>query len=76
MPEPPPALLGGKLLFVDEVSADGQAELKKEFSRFEKVAELMRKRRPLVIETCEIDLLDGAKGDVLDRSPLPELGGS
>jgi 4-amino-4-deoxy-L-arabinose transferase-like glycosyltransferase len=73
MPEPSSALLAGKLLFVDEVRADGQVELKKSFSRFDKVAELPRKRGPLVIETYELDLLDGAKGDVLDRSPPPEL---
>ena len=28
---------------------------------------------PLVIETYSLDLLDGAQGDVLDRSPPPEL---
>jgi 4-amino-4-deoxy-L-arabinose transferase-like glycosyltransferase len=75
MPEPDPALLKGKLLFVDVVRADGQAELKKNFSRFEKVAELTRQRGPLVIETYEIDLLEDAKGDVFDRSLPPELGG-
>jgi 4-amino-4-deoxy-L-arabinose transferase-like glycosyltransferase len=73
MPEPDPALLKGKLLFVDEVRPDGQAALKDNYARFEKVAELTRKRGPLLIETYELDLLDGAKGDVLDRSPPPEL---
>ena len=32
-----------------------------------------RKRGPLTIETYGLDLLEGAKGDVLDRSPPPEL---
>jgi len=34
---------------------------------------LPRKRGPLVIESYALDLLDGARGDVLDRSPPPEL---
>ena len=73
MPEPDPALLQGKLLFVDEVRPDGQAKLKGNYARFEKVAELTRKRGPLTVETYELDLLEGAKGDVIDRSPPPEL---
>jgi hypothetical protein len=36
------------------------------------IAQLQRKRGPLVVETYGIDLLEGAKGDVLDRSPPPE----
>ena len=43
------------------------------FMRVERVAELPRKRGPLVIETYSLDLLDGAQGDVSDRSPPPEL---
>jgi hypothetical protein len=75
MPEPDPALLAGKLLFVDEVRPGGQAGLKRSFARVENVAELPRRRGALVIETYELDLLEGATGDVLDRSPPPELGG-
>ena len=30
-------------------------------------------RGPLTIEMYALNLLDGAKGDVLDRSPPPEL---
>lgn len=45
------------------------------FSRVEKVAELQRKRGPLVIEDVELDLLEGPTGEVLDRSQPPELGG-
>jgi hypothetical protein len=73
MPEPNPALLEGPLLFVDEVRADGQAALRRQFARFEKLAVLPRRRGPLVIESYEVDLLEGASGDVLDRSPPPEL---
>ncbi|MGP8121738.1 MAG: glycosyltransferase family 39 protein [Xanthobacteraceae bacterium] len=73
MPEPDPALLAGKLMFVDEVRADGQAALRRQFARFEKLAVLPRRRGPLVIESYEVDLLEGAEGDVLDRSPPPEL---
>jgi hypothetical protein len=39
----------------------------------ERIAEVQRKRGPLVIETYALDLLQGPKGDVLDRSPPPEL---
>jgi len=73
VPEPDPALLQGKLLFVDEIRPDGQAKLKANYSRFEKVAELTRKRGPLTVETYELDLLEGAKGEVIDRSLPPEL---
>jgi len=73
MPEPDPALLAGKLLYVDEVRPGGQPRLKEMFARVERVAELPRKRGPLTIETYALDLLQGARGDVLDRSPPPEL---
>jgi hypothetical protein len=73
MPEPDPALLAGKLLYVDEVRPGGRPFLKDSFARIDRVAELPRKRGPLVIETYALDLLEGARGDVLDRSPPPEL---
>jgi hypothetical protein len=73
MPEPDPALLAGKLLYVDEVRPGGQPYLKQAFARVEQVGQLPRKRGPLTIETYELDLLEGAKGEVLDRSPPPEL---
>jgi hypothetical protein len=73
MPEPDPALLSGKLLYVDEVRSGGLPHLTTTFARVERIAELSRKRGPLVIETYALDLLEGAKGDVLDRSPPPEL---
>ncbi len=77
MPEPDPAQLSGKLLYVDEARPGGQPYfepfLKEAFARIERVAELPRKRGPLTIETYALDLLDGARRDVLDRSPPPEL---
>ena len=74
MPEPGAAELKGPLLFVDEARPGGiRPNLKHIFTRIERIAELPRKRGPLVIETYALDLFDGAGGDVLDRSPPPEL---
>jgi hypothetical protein len=65
--------LAGKLLYVDEARPGGRPSLTQAFARVERVAELPRKRGPLVIETYALDLLEGPKGDVLDNSPPPEL---
>jgi hypothetical protein len=73
MPEPDPALLSGKLLYVDEARPFETPYLKDAFARVEQVAELPRKRGPLTIETYALDLLEGPKGEVLDSSPPPEL---
>jgi hypothetical protein len=73
MPEPDPALLAGKLLFVDELRSERPLYLDQTFAHIERVAELPRKRGPLTIETYGLDLVDGAKRDVLDHSPPPEL---
>jgi hypothetical protein len=73
MPEPDPELLAGKLLYVDEARPEAELYLKDRFARVERVGELKRVRGPLTIETYALDLLEGAKGDVLDRSPPPEL---
>jgi hypothetical protein len=73
MPEPDPALLSGKLLYVDELRSVTSRYLDATFSHIERIAELPRKRGPLTIETYGLDLLDGAKRDVLDNSPPPEL---
>ena len=54
MPEPDPALLAGKLLYVDEVRPGGRPYLARNFARVERVAELPRKRGPLTIETYGI----------------------
>jgi hypothetical protein len=72
MGEPDAAELAGPLLYVDEVKARAQ-NFKDNFVTIEEVAELSRKRGPLVIETYTISLLTGPKGDVFDRSPPPEL---
>jgi hypothetical protein len=72
MPEPDPALLKGKLLYVDEARED-QPLLKKDFARVVKVAELKRTRGPLLIENIELDVLEGPKDDVFDRAAPPEL---
>ncbi|TPQ32537.1 glycosyl transferase [Bradyrhizobium guangdongense] len=73
MSEPDPKLLAGKALFVDELRTDGHPFLNDIFWQVSRVAELTRKRGPLVVETYGIDLLEGAKREVLDRSPPPEL---
>jgi 4-amino-4-deoxy-L-arabinose transferase-like glycosyltransferase len=73
IPEPDPALLAGKLLYIDEARSSGQPDLKEAFTRVEQVAELKRMRGPLTIETYALNLLEGAKREVLDRSPPPEL---
>jgi 4-amino-4-deoxy-L-arabinose transferase-like glycosyltransferase len=73
MPEPDPAQLAGRLLYVDEVRSGGWPQLTKMFAHVDEVAQLTRKRGPLTIETYALNLLQGAKGDVLDRSPPPEL---
>ena len=61
------------MLYVDEVKPRAQLFLKDSFGRIEQIAELARKRGPLVIETYTITLLSDPKGDVFDRSPPPEL---
>ncbi|MFL6812447.1 MAG: glycosyltransferase family 39 protein [Bradyrhizobium sp.] len=73
MPEPDPALLAGKLLSVAEARPERGPYLTDHFSSVERVAQLKRMRGPLIIETYALDLLEGAKGEVLDRSPPPEL---
>lgn len=73
MPEPTAAQLSGKLLLVGEQDAAALPEWQAAFTHIEKVADLKRKRGPLVIENVELNVLEGAKGEVLDRSPPPEL---
>ncbi len=73
MPEPSPAQLSGKLLYVHELDQPMPASVRDNFAHVETVAEARRMRGPLVIETYALDLLEGAKGEVLDRSPPPEL---
>jgi 4-amino-4-deoxy-L-arabinose transferase-like glycosyltransferase len=73
MPAPDSSLLSGKLLYVDQFRRAGDPAFESRFAHVERVAELTRKRGPLTIETYGIDLLEGAKGEVLDNSPPPEL---
>ena len=73
MPAPDPALLAGKLLYVDELRPGGRPYLKDAFRRIERVAELKRMRGPLTIETYALDLLQDPNGEVLDQTPPPEL---
>ena len=73
MPEPDAAQLAGKSLYVYEPWLGDAPYLKDRFFRVERVGEVQRKRGPLVIETYALDLLDGPKVEVLDRSPPPEL---
>jgi hypothetical protein len=73
MPEPDPASLAGKLLYVDEVRPGGRPYLNEKFAGVERVAELKRMRGPLTIETYGLDLLENPKGAVLDNSAAPEL---
>lgn len=73
VPEPDPASLNGKVLFVDNPESEALPHLRKTFATIEKVADIPRKRGPLVIEIMEVDLLEGAKGDIFDRTLPPEL---
>ncbi|WP_407180368.1 glycosyltransferase family 39 protein [Bradyrhizobium sp. STM 3562] len=73
MREPDAAKLAGPLLYVDEVRPMQPPYLKDRFGSIERLTELPRKRGPLAIETYALDLLRDPKGDVLDRSPPPEL---
>jgi 4-amino-4-deoxy-L-arabinose transferase-like glycosyltransferase len=73
MPEPDPAKLSGKLLWVDELRLAPQPYVIDTFSSIERVGLFNRMRGPLVIETYALDLVDDAKRPVLDNSPPPEL---
>ena len=73
MPEPDAAQLAGKLLYVFEDWLGEAPYLKNRFTRVERAGEVTRKRGPLAIETYALDVLEGPMGDVLDRSPPPEL---
>ena len=70
---PEPTLTDDKLLYVDEIKPEVQAQLRTAFATVESIARLPRKRGPLIVETLDVVLLEGAKGDVFDRTPSPEL---
>jgi 4-amino-4-deoxy-L-arabinose transferase-like glycosyltransferase len=73
MPEPDPAQLAGKLLYVYEAWLGDAPYMSDQFDRVERAGEVARKRGPLVIETYALDVLEGPHRDVLDRTPPPEL---
>jgi len=66
-------LLKGKLLYVDEARED-QPLLKKDLRGVAKVAELKRKRGPLLIENIELDVLEGPKGGRVRSRGAPGIG--
>ena len=70
-PEPNADLLKGKILLIG--FTDGPIRLKDKFARIEKIGDVTRKRSGVTIETYEADLAEAATGEVLDRSPPPEL---
>jgi hypothetical protein len=73
MPEPDPALLKGKLLFVvTDVPAERFA-MHTHFNSVSTVANLARYRGPTPIQTYQLVLLEGAKGEVFDQTPPREL---
>lgn len=71
MPEPDAELLKGKLLLIG--ITDAPIRFRDKFTRIEKIGEVKRQRSGVTIETYEVDLADAATGEVLDRSPPPEL---
>jgi len=74
MPEPDSVQLAGPLLYIDEPRPGGVPPyMNAMFAAIELVAELPRNRGPLVIETYALVRLEGPRGDVLDRTPPPEL---
>ncbi|WP_316185292.1 MULTISPECIES: glycosyltransferase family 39 protein [unclassified Bradyrhizobium] len=72
-PEPDPAKLAGTQLFVDEAQIATRVYVSNTFGRIEKVGEAARKRGSLTIETYAFYALSEPKGDLLDRTPPPEL---
>ncbi len=68
-----PVLPAGPLLYVDEAKPEVEAQLRAAFANVQSVGRIERKRGPLLIETLEILLLDGATDKVFDTTPAPEL---
>ena len=73
MPEPDPALLGEKPLFVDETRPGPRSWQNENFADVERVAKRTRKRGPLTVESTELISCSGPEAAQLDRSPPPEL---
>jgi len=72
-PEPDAAQLAGTLLFMDEAQIGLRPYVTNTFAQIEKAAEVQRRRGPLVIETYALYAVSSPKGEVIDRSPPPEL---
>lgn len=72
VPEPADDVLRGKVLVIGEFDAD--AVFRGRYARSEKVADLARRRSGVVVETYQAILLEGPRGETLDRAPPPELG--
>ena len=72
MPEPPSALMQGKLLFVS-ANIPSWRYLRKSYRQWTLVAQVERKRGPTAIESYELVQLDARREDVFERSPAPEL---
>ncbi|CCD94742.1 conserved membrane hypothetical protein [Bradyrhizobium sp. ORS 375] len=72
-PEPDAAKLAGTQLLVDEAQIATRFYVSNTFGRVEKVGGADRKRGPLTIETYAFYALSQPTGEVLDRSPPPEL---
>ncbi len=73
--EPDAATLRGKLLFVDRVQPDGRSVLAGHPGFLGPLETLQRQRGGLTVDLLQLDLIDGSRGDVLDRSPPQEIGG-
>jgi hypothetical protein len=71
MPEPSATQLAGPLLLVGEQGAATLPQLAQNFTRVEKIGDVLRKRGPLLVEAIELVALNGATGEVFDRSPPP-----
>ena len=72
-PEPDATQLAGTQLFVDEAQIGPRFYVSNTFARVAKVGEAERKRGPLTIETYAFYALSQPRGEVLDRTPPPEL---
>ncbi|MGY3451635.1 glycosyltransferase family 39 protein [Bradyrhizobium sp. USDA 4353] len=72
-PEPDPAKLAGTQLLVDEAQIASRFYVESTFGHIEKIGEAPRMRGPLTIETYAFTALSQPKGEVLDRTPPPEL---
>lgn len=71
VPEPNAEQLSGKLLLVG--MRNGDEILRDRYAHTERLQDLTRTRNGVAMETFEFDLLDGSKGDALDRNPPGEL---